>query len=184
MLDVAVAYNRYRFLGDEFLTWIWFQMETDDHQALFRSVDPDLVGLEIGNRIVLENRRNDAIERITIKGEEANLDEGRVALQKGALVAEISLHFRSAEYLWQFSLKGESLNMSNFKTPKIAMPESPEDLEGYVLEKAYLYDKILQFLEKIYNLFLKERLSPGWQSASVPKIRKWMGSARSVVKNS
>ena len=180
MLDVAVSYNRYRFLGDEFLTWIWFQMETDDQQALFRSVDADLIGLEIGNRMVLENRRNDALERITIKGEEANLDEGRLSLQKGALVSEISLNFRSAEYLWQFSLKGESLNVSNFKTPKIALPESPEDLEGYVLEKAYLYDKILQFLEKIYSLFLKERLSPQWQSMVVPKVKNWMGSKRSM----
>lgn len=183
MLDVAVAYNRYRFLGDEFLTWLWFQMETDDQQVLFRSVDPDLVGLEIGNRIVLENRRNEALEKITIKGEEANLSEGRLALQKGALVAEISLNFRSADYLWQFSLKGESLNVSNFKTPKIAMPESPEDLEGFVLEKAYLYDKILQFIEKIYILFIRERLSTQWQSTIVPKVKNWMGSTRSAVRN-
>ena len=169
MLDVAVAYNRYRFLGDEFLTWIWFQMETDDQQQLFRSFDPDLVALEIGNRIVLENRRNDAIERITIKGEEANLVEGHLALQKGALVTEISLNFRSADHLWQFSLKGESLNLSNLKTPKIALPESSEDLEGFVLEKAYLYDKILQFIEKTYNYFIKTRVSNQWQSNSCSK---------------
>ena len=183
MLDVAVAYNRYRFLGDEFLTWIWFQMETDDQQSLFRSADPDLVGLEIGNRMVLENRRNDVLEKITIKGEEANLAEGRLALQKGALVTEISLNFRSADYLWQFSLKGESLNFSNFKTPKIALPESPEDLEGFVLEKAYLLDKILQFIEKIYILFIKQRVSSRWQSAIVPEIITWMGSSRSAVRN-
>jgi hypothetical protein len=176
MLDVAVAYNRYRFLGDEFLTWIWFQMETDDQQSLFKSVDADLIALEMGNRIVLENRRDDTLERITIKGEEANLAEGRLALRKGALVAEISLNFRSSDASWQFSLKGESLNLSNFKTPKIALPEGPEDLEGFVLEKAYLYDKILQFIEKIYILFIKERLSTRWSSAVVPGIKKWMTS--------
>jgi len=176
MLDVAVAYKRYLFLGDEFLTWIWFQTETDHQQSLFKSADPDLTALEIGHRMVLENRRNDALERITIKGEEANLAEGRLALRKGALVAEISLNFRSADHLWQFSVKGESLNLGNFKTPKIAMPEGPEDLEGFVLEKAYLYDKILQFLEKIYILFIKERLSPRWSSAVVPGMKKWMAS--------
>lgn len=183
MLDVAVAYNRYRFLGDEFLTWIWFQMESDDQQQLFRSFDPDLVALEIGNRIVLENRRNDALERITIKGEEANLAEGHLALQKGALVTEINLNFRSADYLWQFSLKGESLNLSNFKTPKIALPESPEDLEGFVLEKAYLYDKILQFIEKTYNYFIKTRVSAQWNTQIVPTIRTWMASTRSVSRS-
>ena len=181
MLDVAVAYNRYRFLGEEFLTWIWFMMETDPDQQFFRSMDPDLAALEIGNRIVLENRRNEALERITIRGEEANLAEGRLALQKGALVAEISLNFRSADHLWQFSLKGESLNVSNFKTPKIARPESPEDLEGFVLEKAYLFDKILQFIEKTYNYYLRQRLSPRWHSRVVPRVRTWMGSNRPSV---
>jgi hypothetical protein len=56
------------------------------------------------------------------------------------------------------------------------MPEGPEDLEGFVLEKTYLYDKILQFLEKIYILFIKERLSPRWSSAVVPGMKKWMAS--------
>ena len=184
MLDVSVAYNRYRFLGDEFLTWIWYQMETDNAHQIFRSADPDLVALEIGNRVVLENRRNESLERITIKGEEANLAEGRLALQKGALVSEISLIFRSAEFKWQFSIKGESLNISNFKTPKIAQPESPEDLEGYVLEKAYLFDKILQFIEKIYKTFMKERLSSQWQTHIVSEIKSWMTSSRPAVRHS
>ena len=30
MLDIAVAYNRYKFLGNEFLTWLWFMIETDE----------------------------------------------------------------------------------------------------------------------------------------------------------
>ena len=53
MLDVAVAYNRYKFLGEEFLTWIWYVIEKN--QNLLKSFDPDFVALEIGNRIVLEN---------------------------------------------------------------------------------------------------------------------------------
>jgi hypothetical protein len=54
MLDVAVAYNRFKFLGDEFLTWLWFIIEQDP--AILRSMDPDLTSFEIGNRIVLEKR--------------------------------------------------------------------------------------------------------------------------------
>ena len=29
MLDVSVSYNRYKFLGHEFLTWLWFLIEKD-----------------------------------------------------------------------------------------------------------------------------------------------------------
>ena len=58
MLDIAVAYNRYKFLGNEFLTWLWFIIETDQNRL--RQYDSDLVSLNIGSRMVLENTRNNA----------------------------------------------------------------------------------------------------------------------------
>ncbi len=176
MLDVAVAYNRFKFLGDEFLTWLWFVIEHDP--AFLKNADPDLTSFEIGNRIVLEKKHKKTIERITIKGEEAGLEEARVALQNGALVAELNLFYRSAQQKWQFTLKGESLNLSGLKTPKIAPPESPDDVEGSVLEKIFLYDKILQFLEKLYKTFIKLRISNRWQSREISLIKKWLNSER------
>jgi hypothetical protein len=175
MLDVAVAYNRFKFLGDEFLTWLWFVIEQDP--SIFKGMDPDLTSFEIGNRIVLEKRKKESVERITIKGENANFEEGMLALNKGALVAELNLVYRTIEHKWQFTLKGESLNISGFKTPKIAPLESPDDLEGAILEKVFLYDKILQFLEKLYKHFIKLRASNNWQSRVVPLIKKWMHSS-------
>ncbi len=172
MLDVAVAYNRYKFLGDEFLTWLWFVIEQDP--MIFKDMDPDLTALEIGNRIVLENRKSKSVERITIKGEDAHFEEGMLALKKGALVAEMSLVYRAGEQKWQFSLKGESLNVSSLKTPKTTPPESPDDLEGAILEKVFLYDKILQFLEKLYKYFIKLRTSDAWNNRAVPLMKTWM----------
>jgi hypothetical protein len=175
MLDVAVAYNRFKFLGDEFLTWLWYVIEQDP--AIFKNIDPDLTSFEIGNRIVLEKRKKESVERITIKGENAHFEEGMLALNKGALVAELNLVCRTAEQKWQFTLKGESLNLSGFKTPQIAALESQDDLEGAILEKVFLYDKILQFLEKLYKTFIKLRTSNNWQSRIVPLIKKWMHSS-------
>jgi len=172
MLDVAVAYNRFKFLGDEFLTWLWFVIEQDP--SVLRNADPDLMSFEIGNRIVLEKKHKKAFERITIKGEDAGLEEAKVALKNGALVAELNLIYRSAQQKWQFTLKGESLNLSSLKTPKIAPPENPDDVEANVLEKILLYDKILQFLEKLYKTFIKLRTSNRWQSHEISLIKKWL----------
>ncbi len=174
MLDVAVAYNRFKFLGEEFLTWLWFVIEKDP--VILKKVDPDLTSLEIGNRIVLEKRHKKSVERITIKGENAGLEEAMLALQKGALVAELNLIYRSAEQKWQFTIKGESLNLSSLKTPKAAVPESPEDMEGVVLEKIFLYDKILQFLDKLYKTFIKYRVSTRWQKRDLSLIKNWCRS--------
>ena len=172
MLDVAVAYNRYKFLGEEFLTWLWHVIEKN--QNLLKNFDQNFVALEVGNRIVFENRRKESAERITIKGEGAGLEEGFLALKNGALVTELNVVYRSAHLVWHFTLKGESLNISNLKVPQTDVPETDDDIEGYVLEKLYLYDKSLQFLNNIFAYFVKLRISDTWKIKEVPIIRKWI----------
>lgn len=174
MLDIAVAYNRYKFLGNEFLTWLWFMIETD--QKRLRRYDPDLVSLNIGSRLVLENTHNNAKETVTIKGEDANLEEGLLALKKGAVVTEIHLSYKTATQHWQFGLKGESLNISNLKLPETGPVETPEDLEGVVIEKAYLVEKVIGLINTLFSHFVKLRLSSTWRNQTVSKIRKWASS--------
>jgi len=175
MLDVAVAYNRYRFLGDEFLTWLWFIIETQQDEI--RNLDQDPIFLEIGNRMALENRRSNAVETITIKGDDAGLEEGLMALKKGALITELNLVFRIAEQKWQFSIKGESLNISGLKTPETARPETKEEVEGFVLEKIYLYVKLIQFFDVLFKRFVHQRTSDRWDSEVIPRIRNWISTA-------
>lgn len=172
MLDVAVAYNRFQFLGDEFLTWLWYLI--DNHSEELMKADQQLLALEIGNRIVLENRRRDSLERITIKGDQAGLEEGLLALKKGALVTELNLVYRQADKQWQFNIKGESLNISNLKIPDIARPETKADLEGYILEKLYLYQMVIDFIEATYKRFIRLRVSNAWSQNMVRTIGQWL----------
>jgi hypothetical protein len=174
MIDLSVAYNRYRFLGDEFLTWLWHLIETDS--TFFSKIDSDCSELEIGNRMVLENRKGKSVEKITIKGDGAGLEEGKLALQKGALVAELALLFNTGEHQWQFSIKGESLNVSGLKTPGPALPQSPEEMEEFLLDKAQRILKILNFIEILFKLFIKLRISTKWQSKTLPSLKKWLDS--------
>ena len=172
MLDVAVSYNRYKFLGHEFLTWLWFVMEKQP-EAL-READPDLMSLDVGNRIVLENHRNHTMESITIKGDQPGLEEGTLALQKGAVVTELNLIYTSGTQEWRFSIKGESLHLSGLKTPQTASIENKEDLEGAVLEKIFLYGKALELIQQLYKQFVRLRLTSEWGQEVVPKIRSWI----------
>jgi hypothetical protein len=174
MLDIAVAYNRYRFLGNEFLTWIWFTIENDEETI--RRCDADALSLDVGNRMVLEHRWANGMETVAIKGDSAGLEEGLLALSKGALVTEINLIYKSGSLQWQFSLKGESLNFSSLKLPETAAAEKSEDMEWIVLEKLYLYEKPFKFIDELYRLFIEVRLSGQWQP-TVSRIKKWIGSA-------
>jgi hypothetical protein len=173
MLDLAVAYSRYRFLGDEFLTWLWFVIEND--QNYIKEIDPQFSELDIGSRIVLENRKTKAVERITIKGDDAGLEEGRLALRKGALLTELSLIYKTTELQWQFTIKGESLNVSNLKTPTPSRPQNSEGMEEFLLKKADEINNILNFIEILYKKFISARVSTNWQAKIIPTIKKWIG---------
>ena len=179
MLDVAVAYDRFKFLGDEFLTWLWFIIE--NNPRYLKTLFPGLTSLAIGNRIVLENRQYQAVESITIKGDDANFEEGVMALRKGAVVVEMNLCFKSGDQKWRFTIKGESLNISGFKTPFSAPIETAEEIEGAVVEKAFLYDQALQLIDSLFNNFMKLRVSTDWQNKVVPMIRKWISADRVKV---
>jgi hypothetical protein len=172
MLDVAIAYNRYKFIGNEFLTWLWFSTETNQH--FFKTVDETITSLNIGNRIVLENSRDNANEIITIKGDDAGMEEGLLSLRKGAVVIEINLSYKTENQEWQFTLKGESLSFSSLKVPATGPIETNDDIEGMVLEKAYLYEQVINLVHSLFNMFLKLRSSVEWDQKTVPQIKKWI----------
>jgi len=174
MLDISVSYNRYKFLGYEYLTWLWFVVENDPDTI--RNLEQEPVSLEIGNRIVLVNKKKDAVESITIKGDDAGLEEGMLALRKGAVVTELNLLLKADDQQWRFTLKGESLHVVGFKTPPTGRVESEEDLEGAVLEKANLCDRAIQCMDKLFKQFITLRVSEGWPNRVVPLVRQWIHS--------
>lgn len=172
MLDVSISYNRYKFLGYEFLTWLWFLTEKDPDQL--RNLDNELTSLEVGNRIVLENRINDAVESITIKGDDADLKEGILALGKGAVVTELNLSYKAGDQEWRFNIKGESFNIANLKHPDTGPVESKDDIEGAILEKVYLYEKATLLIDNIFKYFIQLRVSSDWDGKVVPLLREWI----------
>jgi hypothetical protein len=175
MLDVAVAYNRYKYLGNEFLTWLWFMIETDKPALSFP--DSETTDLSIGGRIVLENSRHNRDETITIKGDGAGLEEGVIALQKGAVVTEVALVAKTPELEWRFSVKGESLSITSLKPPEKPVEERSEDLEEKVLARMEHVELAASLLDHLFRQFVHVRVGPQWEKSLVPAMRKWIGQA-------
>lgn len=174
MIDVSVSYNRYKFLGEEFLTWLWFVIE--ENPGLLNELDPEVGEVAIGNRIVLENRHQDTVESITIKGDDAGLEEGVISLRKGAVVTEMNLSYTSGDHQWLFNLKGESLSVSGLKPPETAPIDRKEDIEGAVLEKIYLFDRVFRFVDAVFGRFIQLRVSNAWLEQEVPGMREWIAA--------
>ena len=177
MLDIAIAYDRYKFIGHEFLTWLWYALDNAPDEL--EKLDPTIRALEVGNRIVLKNQTENGDETISIKGDTAGLEEGLLALAKGAMVTEINLVYKTEEHQWQFSLKGESLGFTSLKTPETGNIETQDDIEGMVLEKAYLLEKATGLLDGLFHHFIALRVSATWMNATLPQLRTWVEKSRS-----
>ena len=173
MLDIAVSYNKFKFLGNEFLTWLWYIIENDRKKLV--DSENNRISLVIGNRIIIENKLNDdSSEVISIKGDDADLKEGILALKKGAVVTELNIILKESEYEWKFNIKGENFHLSGFKPPETGKVEKKEDIDGAILEKYFLYEKAINIIDSLYKNFLHIRISDNWKKQTVPEIQKWI----------
>ncbi len=176
MLDIATAYNKYLFLGNEFLTWIWYLIETDQDLGKI-SGSQDQISMDIGNSIVLENNLGDKRkEKITIKGDQAGLEEGTTALKKGAWVTEINLLCKIGEEEYKFTIKGESFNLTGLKTPAIDTSSSEDEIEGMIIEKTYLLLKVTQVIDTLFLKYIENRISDDWKTKEYQAIKTWIHS--------
>lgn len=175
MLDVSVSYNRYKFIGHEFLTWLWFVVDNQPEWVASEGGGGDPVQMEIGNRVVLERRiGNDSVESVTIQGDDAGLEEGMVALRKGALVTEMNLVLRVGEWRWRFTIQGESLHLKQIQLPETGPVETPEDVEGAVLDRMGLFERITAVVDALFRRFIADRTSDSWSSDTRPRLKSWI----------
>ena len=174
MLDIATGYNKYKFLGNDFLTWIWYLIENNINIKELIDFKAQTITLEIGNSIVLENSLGDKLkEKISIKGDEAGLEEGKTALKKGAVVTSINLILDIDNEDYKFTIKGESLNITGLKTPSFKS-ENKEEIEGEIIEKAFFCEKIYTFIDALFNKFIEKRASGTFKEKDIHEIRKWI----------
>ena len=175
MLDIAVLYNKYKFLGQEFLTWLWYSLENESENLLDAEGLP--VQMAVGNRIVLEVIRDEStVESVTIKGDNADLSEGIVAIRKGALVTEMSITYKKGDLGWSFTLKGENFNITGLKTPETPNVESKDETEGAIIDKLYLASEIVTLVGTLFNNFIHLRISENWSKVTVPAMKQWINT--------
>lgn len=158
------------FLGQEFLTWLWFLLETEGGAEV---KNLGWVELTLGERLVLGPAMGADGSRVTVSGAEGSLAEAREALRQGKLVEalRVGLEIHGEEYA--LNLEAAELTVKSLKLPTTAAPsEDPDGLEGLVLERVALLENTLKAAEGLFSLFLSQRLHP----EEGPELRKAMGA--------
>ncbi len=169
-MDLIDLINTRRFLGAEFLMWLWFRadcfdgiMEVDGHGSLEVIFD-DALTLEA---YLAETERNDFRG-----GAPAFSAEAKTALRHGKRSEKAKLRIIKDAREWVFTLKAESMDLSGMKIPAVL---SKEDSEVF-FERMYLLEEIEEIIENIYREFLGIRLSERWIDDYLPAMQKWIQS--------
>ncbi|MBI5523703.1 MAG: hypothetical protein HY910_13835 [Desulfarculus sp.] len=178
-MDVLALLNEKVFLGQEFLTWLWYVAEEEGSVQL---EDGRLVDVLLGERLVLGPMQGQEGTRVTVKGREASMAEARQALRRGKLVEGLRLGLTlDGEEYW-LNLEAAELAPKALKLPPTAPgqggPEGLEGLEGLVLERISLVDGALRGLEGLLLVFLRQRLASEQGGELWARLQAWAAGRR------
>jgi DNA recombination-dependent growth factor C len=165
-----------RFLGYEFLTWLWFHSE--DRGGRIELEDGRIAEFHPGERMAL-SRPDDGRERVVCMSPAVSLEEARTALQRGKLVEEVQIFLRIGENEYSFRLDTDLASMRSLRTPTQMREPGEEDVDGRFLEKMFFIEEVFDCLDSAYLRFLTHRLGKSWESTIRPRMNRMLNEAAS-----
>ena len=170
-MDMVSLIHTKKFIGREFLTWLWFQ--SDSKSGMVPVDESQTVEIWVDNKIVLESADEETLEKVICQGDSSEMLEARQALKQGKKVSQASFRLYMKDDEWRFSLDDSRLNFRTCRTPKI-MLDKKEDPEGLFYEKTFLLQEAVRIIEQLFIRFVKIRISPQWKQSELPALRKWV----------
>jgi len=174
-MDLVDIIAEKRFLGQEFLSWLWFKSE-ERGGAVFL---PDLGDIQVGfeKHMLLEYGEGESHERIICRGLQAELQEARTGLLMGKKLEQARIRLARGDYEWQFTLTATLFEFRNVRLPKTLgageEESGPEAYEGRILERVGMIEEISRTVNELFRLFLQIRTGPEWEK-ELKMIRSWV----------
>jgi hypothetical protein len=168
MKDLVDRIETTRFLGAEFLLWLWFSRDVTGGEIFIAGRGMLIVSLEtqLGLADPIAER-----ERVSIRG----LDpfggaEAGEALVAGKLPRKVGLRVVFEQSEWVLTLDSNTLALSGVKLPAL----SSQAEEEMFYERIRLLEQIHELIQALYAHFLGVRLSAAWESDVAPALRRWV----------
>ena len=166
-MDIINRINATRYLGREFLTWLWYRSATQD--GVFDLPD-GVVEVWFDARLTLE-APGDIKEQNVIKAESpTETSEAHAALLTGKLVSDARLRVIRGQKQWAFALKGETLGLSGVRIPALLSREDDDQL----YERFALIEEIEDTVAALYRQFMELRLDDELWVPEIKAIRTWI----------
>ncbi len=165
-----------RFLGQEFLTWLWWKSEERGGSVALPDDGDITVAFE--KHMLLESGEGESSEKLVCTGLQTELQEARTGLQMGKKLEQARIVLGIGSYEYSFTLAGALMEYRNVRLPKTEATEhdgdeNTEAVEGMILERIFLFEELMRIVNTLFGVFLKVRLDVGWRD-ELQKIRAWV----------
>jgi recombination associated protein RdgC len=172
-MDILALVNEKLFLGQEFLTWLWYLSEKEDKLVI---PGGRRVQILLGDRLAMCPAQGQDGTSVTVRGQETFLAEARQALKRGKLVELMRLGLVvDGEEFW-CTLRAHDLAMGSLRLPPAGGSQEPgQGREGVMLERLYLAEMALRALEGLFSIFLAGRLADEKGGELWASVRIWAG---------
>jgi hypothetical protein len=155
------------FLGNEYLLWLWFTLETDDDTL--KLSDGTEAAMMLARTLVLECPRGQTGREIITSDGPTRLPEARRAVQSGKWPRKAGLTLVRQEQQYDLTLSAETLAVGSAKLPA---PEAMED-RARLEERIGQLRHLLETLDLIYQAFGRKRVSDAWNK-ELARMKKWL----------
>ena len=139
-----------RFLGEEFLLWLWMQGQTEGGAS---GTEGDASACFMDDAIQLVSERGEVKEISLRKGSPSESREAFEALSRGMRPSRAKLRILSGDLEWVFSLTAATLDMGTLKLP----PSTGKAPQDRLHDRLFLLEEGAGHLERRLQQFLRVR---------------------------
>ncbi len=177
-MDLVDLIAEKRFLGQEFLTWLWWKSEERGGVVALPAEGDIVVVFE--KHMLLEYGEGESNEKLICRGLQTELQEARTGLVMGKKLEQARIQLVYNDYEWNFTMAGALMEFRNVKLPKTGgesgSNNNPEEREGMILERIFLFEELERLVLELFRLFLQVRVGEEWRQELL-KVREWVNRA-------
>ncbi len=129
-MDLVDIIAEKRFLGQEFVTWLWFKSEQRGGAVDIPGIGDVVVVFE--KHMLLEYGDGDSREKVICQGLQAEMTEARTGLRMGKKLEQARILLGRGEYEWNLTLRASMFDFKSVKPPKTMAGSEESDGDEYL----------------------------------------------------
>ena len=158
------------FLGEEFLTWLWFRWEPEGGE--FALPGGRVVGIAIDDLLTFAAPSDDETEQTLRHGLPTRTEEARTGLRQGRRLRKARLLIAEGERQWSAVFDGPTMGLGSVKLPEDA--EECESDQDRTADRAANWYALHEIVQMLYGQFLRKRLGNGYMEGQGEEQAQWM----------